>query len=88
MSNARIFRYFKTSPEVIRPAVMTYVRYPPSLRNVGDLLHERDVDIPTSGAEESDYAMLDQPANAASLNQIGLPQTRRGSSASADALPI
>ena len=41
MSNARIFRYFKTSPEIIRLAVMMYVRYPLSLRNVEDLLHER-----------------------------------------------
>jgi hypothetical protein len=28
MSNARSFRYFKTSPEIIRLAVMMYVRYP------------------------------------------------------------
>jgi len=39
------FRYFKTSPEIIRLAVMLYVRYPLSLRNVEDLLHERGVDI-------------------------------------------
>jgi hypothetical protein len=26
MSNPRIFRYFKTSPEIIRLAVMMYVR--------------------------------------------------------------
>ena len=45
MSNARIFRYFKTSPEIIRLAVMWYVRYPLSLRNVEDLLHERGIDI-------------------------------------------
>ena len=32
------FRYFKTSPEIIRLAVMLYVRFPPSLRNVEDLL--------------------------------------------------
>ncbi len=41
MSNARIFRYFKTSPEIIRLAVIMVVRYPLSLRNVEDLLHER-----------------------------------------------
>ena len=34
------FRYFKTSPEIIQLAVMLYVRFPLSLRNVGDLLHE------------------------------------------------
>jgi putative transposase len=45
MRSPRIFRYFKTSPEIIRLAVMMYVRYPLSLRNVEDLLHERDIDI-------------------------------------------
>ena len=39
------FHYFKTSPEVIRLAVMMYVRFPLSLRNVEDLLHERGIDI-------------------------------------------
>ncbi|MDG2043052.1 MAG: IS6 family transposase [Maricaulis sp.] len=43
MSNP--FRYFKTSPEVIRLAVMMYIRFPLSLRNVEDLLHERGIDI-------------------------------------------
>ena len=39
------FRYFKTSPEIIRLAVMIYVRFPLSLRNVEDLLHERGIDV-------------------------------------------
>ena len=39
------FRYFKTSPEIIRLAVMMYIRYPLSLRQVEDLLHERGIDI-------------------------------------------
>ena len=39
------FRYFKTSPEVIQLAVMTYVRSPLSLRNVEDLLHERGIEL-------------------------------------------
>jgi putative transposase len=39
------FRYFKTSPEIIRLAVMMYVRFPLSLRNVEGLLHERDINI-------------------------------------------
>lgn len=38
-------RYFKTSPEVTRLAVMMYLRVPLSLRNVEDLLHERGIDI-------------------------------------------
>jgi len=39
------FKYFKSSPEIIRLAVMLYVRFPLSLRNVEDLLHERGIDI-------------------------------------------
>ena len=45
MTKRSPFRYFKTSPEVIRLAVMLYVRYPLSLRNVEDLLHERGIDL-------------------------------------------
>src|SRR5947199_5840338 len=43
MSNQ--FRYFNSSPEVIRLVVMMYVRYPLSLRNVEDVLAERGIDI-------------------------------------------
>ncbi len=39
------FRYFNSSPEVIRLAVMMYIRYPLSLRQVEDLLFERGIDI-------------------------------------------
>jgi putative transposase len=39
------FRYFNSSPKVIRLVVMMYVRFPPSLRNVEDLLAERGIDI-------------------------------------------
>ena len=39
------FRYFNSSPEVIRLAVMMYIRYPLSLRQVEDLLFERCIDI-------------------------------------------
>jgi putative transposase len=39
------FRYFNSSPEVIRLVVMMYVKYPLSLRNVEDLLFERGIDI-------------------------------------------
>jgi hypothetical protein len=41
------FRYFNSSPEVIRLVVMMYVRYPLSLRNVEDLLAERGIEIST-----------------------------------------
>ena len=39
------FKYFKTSPEIIRLAVILYVRFPLSLRNVEDLLHKRGIEI-------------------------------------------
>ena len=39
------FRYFHSSPEVIRLVVMMYVRFPLSLRNVEDLLYERGIDL-------------------------------------------
>jgi len=39
------FRWFDSSPEVIRTVVMIYVRFPVSLRQVEDLLAERGIDI-------------------------------------------
>ncbi|MBD3678822.1 MAG: IS6 family transposase [Rhodobacteraceae bacterium] len=45
MTKRSPFRYFKTSPGIIRLAVMRYIRFPLSLRNVEDLLHERGVDV-------------------------------------------
>lgn len=39
------FRYFNSSPVVIRLVVMMYVRFPLSLRNVEDLLFERGIDL-------------------------------------------
>jgi putative transposase len=39
------FRYFNSSPEIIRLAVMMYIRYPLSLRQVEDILFERGIDI-------------------------------------------
>ena len=45
MTRRSPFRYFKTSPEIIRLAVMSYARFPLSLRNVEDLLHERGIEV-------------------------------------------
>ena len=45
MTKTDPFKYFHSSPEIIRLAVMMYVRFPLSLRNVEDLLHERGIDI-------------------------------------------
>jgi putative transposase len=39
------FRYFNSSPEIIRLTVMMYIRYPLSLRQVDDILFERGIDI-------------------------------------------
>ena len=39
------FRRFNSSSEVIRLVVMMYVRFPPSLRNLEDLLAERGIDV-------------------------------------------
>ncbi len=43
MTKRSPFRYFKTSREIIRLAVMMYVRFPLSLRNVEDLPQERGI---------------------------------------------
>ena len=39
------FRYFNSSPEVIRLVVAMYVKFPLSLRNVEGLLFERGIDV-------------------------------------------
>ena len=45
MSKLNPFKGFQSSPEIIRLTVMMYVRFPLSLRNVEDLLHERGIDV-------------------------------------------
>lgn len=42
---ASLFRYFNSSPEIIRLVVMLYFRFPLSVRNVEDLVLERGIDI-------------------------------------------
>lgn len=39
------FRDFKTSPKIIRLAVVPCIRFPLSLRNVEDILHERGIEM-------------------------------------------
>jgi putative transposase len=39
------FRYFHSSPEIIHLAVLLYLRFPLSPRNVEDLLFERGIDV-------------------------------------------
>jgi putative transposase len=45
MSQRSPLRHFKTSPEIIHLAVRLYVRFPLSLRDVKELLHERGIEI-------------------------------------------
>ena len=45
MTKSDPFKGFQSSSEIIRLAVMLHVRFPLSLRNVEDLLHERGIDI-------------------------------------------
>jgi len=74
------FRYFKTSPEIIRLAVMMYVRFPLSLRQVEDLLHERGIDISyeTVGAWWNRFGPIfaAQIRKKRSASVRGLPQWR------------
>lgn len=41
---ANQFRYLNSSPEVVRLVAMMYVCFPIPLRNVEDLLFDRDID--------------------------------------------
>ena len=41
MTKCSSIQYFKTSPEIIRLAVMLYIRFPMPLRNIEELLHGR-----------------------------------------------
>tara|TARA_B100000686_G_scaffold352587_2_gene455108 strand:- start:2727 stop:3425 length:699 start_codon:yes stop_codon:yes gene_type:complete len=45
MAKINHFKYYKSSPEIIKLAIMYYVRYPLSLRNIEDILHERGINI-------------------------------------------
>jgi hypothetical protein len=51
------FRYFNSSPEVIRLTVMMYIRYPLSLRQVEDLFFERGLDKGTSPGGSSQFTL-------------------------------
>ena len=56
------FRYFDSSPEVIRLVVMMYVRFPLSLRNVEDLLAERGIDICHEGTDRLSRSSRNSPS--------------------------
>ena len=63
MTRSSPFKWFKTSPQIIRLAVMLYVRFPLSLRNVEDLLHERGIDVSHEAADSGgiDFARCSPP---------------------------
>ncbi len=44
MITKNTFQYFKTSPQIVKLAVMYYLRLPLRLRQVEDVLHERGID--------------------------------------------
>jgi putative transposase len=58
MTKPSPFRYFKTSPEIIRLAVLLYIRFPLSLRNVEDLLHDRGSEVTGETGEQTRAAAL------------------------------
>jgi hypothetical protein len=66
MSNPN--RYFETLPEIIHLAVMMFVRYPISLRQVEELLRKRGVDI----SQESVRAYLVAYGYEAKFGALGL----------------
>lgn len=45
MTKRAPFRYFKTSPKIVRLAGMCCIRFLLSLRHVDDVLHERGIEI-------------------------------------------
>ena len=45
MTQRKHIRYRTVSPEIIQLAVILYVRFPFSMRNLEDLLHKRGVDV-------------------------------------------
>jgi putative transposase len=58
MTQRSPFRYFKTSPAIIRLAVMLHVRFPLSLRNVEDLLHERGICKPRTAVDIAHWDVI------------------------------
>ncbi len=67
ISRPALFQYFKNQSEIIRIVVMIYIRFPLSLRNVEELLHERGIDITheRSGSGEAGTGSTALPRSAA-----------------------
>ena len=80
MTKRSPFRYGQTGPEIIRLAVMMYVRFPWSLRNVEDLLHERGIDI----SYETGLVLVEQIWRAVGLTVLA----ESGSNLSDTTIPV
>lgn len=61
MTKPSPFRYFRTSPEITRLAVMLRARFPPPLRNAEDLLHERGIAVHPSVRKPSNSERAPSP---------------------------
>ncbi len=64
------FRYFNSSPEVIRLAVMMYIRYLLSLRQVEDLLLGRGIDICHETVRFCGASTASETANKPAINVL------------------
>jgi putative transposase len=74
MTQRSLFRYFKTSPEIIHLALTMYIRFPLSLLNGEDLLHERGIDICHETVRFWRHRFGQKPPNfAASVPQNSVP---------------
>ena len=71
------FRCFRTSPVVIRLAVMLFVRFPLSLRNVEDLLHERGIEVSREKVRSWSQRFGPLIARRSRAEPIGLGRRRR-----------
>ena len=65
MTKRSPFRYFKTSPEIIRLAVMMYIRFPLSVRNVEDQLQEQGTDVCHETVRFSWHQFVQKPPKSA-----------------------
>ena len=74
MTKTSPFKHFHSSPKIIRLEAMMYVCCPLSLRNAGDLLHERGIDI--SHETVRCWWNLFGPAFAAEIRQKRVNQMR------------
>ena len=45
MTQRKHIRYCTAGPEIIQLAVLLYLRFPLSMRNLEDVLHKRGVDV-------------------------------------------